>query len=92
MSAEGLRAAKLDALAPADTSWLADYEGAYYSDEIDVVYRVSQRDGRLVITRRKFNPIQPSPPAPLTVFNSRVFPERASLMPVFPSELRLFSS
>lgn len=52
------RPAKLTAMAPADSSRLEAYVGSYYSDEIDVVYRVSLIDGKLVITRRKFNPIQ----------------------------------
>jgi CubicO group peptidase (beta-lactamase class C family) len=55
---DGSRPTKFEAMLPADTSRMGDYEGLYYSDEIDLVYRVSQREGRLVVTRRKFNPIQ----------------------------------
>jgi CubicO group peptidase (beta-lactamase class C family) len=55
---DSYRPTKFAAMAPADTSHLDDYVGSYYSDEIDVVYRVSLRDRRLMITRRKFNPIQ----------------------------------
>ena len=37
----------------------SEFEGRYYSDELDTDYRIVQRDGVLVITRPKF------PPAPL---------------------------
>src|SRR5262245_12352162 len=37
---------------------LAEYAGAYYSDEIDATYRVALQDGKLVLLRRKF-PRQP---------------------------------
>lgn len=58
LTMDNSRPLKLEAMAPAETSRLEEYAGSYYSDEIDVVYRVSLSDGRLVVTRRKFNPIQ----------------------------------
>jgi CubicO group peptidase (beta-lactamase class C family) len=50
----------LDAMPPANASRLSEYEGAYYSEEIDSTYRVTLKGGNLVITRKK------NGPAPLT--------------------------
>lgn len=50
-----------DAVPPADTSKLSEYEGTYYSEEIDSAYRVVLKDGKLVVTRRKFGPTQLTP-------------------------------
>jgi len=33
---------------------LAEYTGAYYSDEIDSTYRVAIQDGKLTLLRKKF--------------------------------------
>jgi hypothetical protein len=52
---------KLDAMPPADTSKLSEYEGTYYSEEIDSTYRVTLKDGNLVVTRKKFGPVQLTP-------------------------------
>src|SRR5262245_51056136 len=46
----------MDAMPPADTSKLSEYEGAYYSEEIDSTYRVTLKDGKLVVTRKKAAP------------------------------------
>lgn len=35
---------------------LAEYAGAYYSDEIDSTYRVAVQDGKLVLLRKKYPP------------------------------------
>jgi hypothetical protein len=37
-------------------SGLSEFEGRYYSDELDTNYRIVQREGTLVITRPKFAP------------------------------------
>lgn len=52
----GLPAINYDAMPPADTSKLGEYEGTYYSDEIDSTYRVSLKDGKLIVARKKFGP------------------------------------
>ncbi|HYV03550.1 MAG TPA: serine hydrolase [Blastocatellia bacterium] len=41
---------------------LAEYAGAYYSDEIDSTYRVAVQDGKLTLLRKKFPavPLQPA--------------------------------
>ena len=36
---------------------LTGYAGSYYSDEIDATYRVSVREGKLTLLRRKFPPL-----------------------------------
>jgi CubicO group peptidase (beta-lactamase class C family) len=36
---------------------LAEYSGAYYSDEIDSIYRVAIKEGKLTLLRKKFPPI-----------------------------------
>jgi len=46
---------------PADASKLSEYEGAYYSEEIDSTYRVTLKDGNLVVTRKKAGPTQLTP-------------------------------
>ena len=51
----------MDAMPPADVSKLSDYEGTYYSEEIDSTYRVILKDGNLVVTRKKFEPTQLTP-------------------------------
>lgn len=55
------RPMRLEMMAPADTSRLAEFEGAYYSDEIDSTYRVALREGSLVILRKKFAPMSLNP-------------------------------
>jgi CubicO group peptidase (beta-lactamase class C family) len=52
---------KMDAMPPADISKLSEYEGAYYSEEIDSMYRVALKDGNLVVTRKKAGPTQLTP-------------------------------
>lgn len=49
------------AVPPADTSKLSEYEGTYYSDEIDSTYRVAVKDDKLVVTRKKFAPTPLTP-------------------------------
>jgi CubicO group peptidase (beta-lactamase class C family) len=51
----------MDAMPPADTSKPSEYEGAYYSEEIDSTYRVALKDGNLVVTRKKAGPTQLTP-------------------------------
>jgi hypothetical protein len=36
---------------------LAEYAGAYYSDEIDSTYRVALKDGKLTLLRKKYPPL-----------------------------------
>lgn len=55
------RPMRLEMMAPADTSRLAEFEGTYYSDEIDSTYRVALREGSLVILRKKFVPLALTP-------------------------------
>jgi CubicO group peptidase (beta-lactamase class C family) len=43
--------------APVPAGDLAEYKGLYYSDEIDTAYNIIERDGSLVITRRKYEDI-----------------------------------
>lgn len=50
-----------DAMPPADTTKLSEFEGAYYSEEIDSTYRVMMKDGKLMVTRKKFAPVQLTP-------------------------------
>ncbi len=57
----GRKPITLDAMPPADTSKLSEYEGAYYSDEIDSTYRVTLKDGTLVVTRKKGGQTQLTP-------------------------------
>lgn len=57
----GRPAINYDAVPPADTSKLSEYEGTYYSEEIDSTYRVSLKDGKLIVTRKKFGPTQLTP-------------------------------
>ena len=40
---------------------LAEYSGAYYSDEIDSIYRVAVKEGKLTLLRKKFPPIPLQP-------------------------------
>jgi len=61
LTAPGRPPLKLDAMPPPDTSKLAEYEGTYYSEEIDATYRVTLKDGNLVVTRKKFAPTQLTP-------------------------------
>jgi hypothetical protein len=51
----------MDAMPPADTSKLNEYEGAYYSEEIDSTYRVTLKDGALTVTRKKAAPTTLTP-------------------------------
>jgi CubicO group peptidase (beta-lactamase class C family) len=53
---EGRKPIMMDAMPPADTSKLNEYEGVYYSEEIDSTYRVTLKDGSLTVTRKKFAP------------------------------------
>lgn len=48
---------------------LAEYAGAYYSDEIDSTYRVAVKDGKPVLLRKKF-PQLPMQPIFTDAFNS----------------------
>jgi CubicO group peptidase (beta-lactamase class C family) len=57
----GRRPMSMDAVPPADASKLSEYEGAYYSEEIDSTYRVTLKDGNLVVTRKKAGPAQLTP-------------------------------
>lgn len=52
-----------EAVAPASLTpeEMAQYEGAYYSDEIDSVYNVKLDGGRLILTRKKNAPITLEP-------------------------------
>jgi CubicO group peptidase (beta-lactamase class C family) len=36
---------------------LAEYAGAYYSDEIDSIYRIAVNEGKLTLVRKKFPPL-----------------------------------
>jgi hypothetical protein len=36
---------------------LTEYAGAYYSDEIDSIYRIAVQDGKLTLLRKKFPPL-----------------------------------
>lgn len=38
---------------------LAEYAGNYYSEELDVIYKLSVKDGKLTMTRRKYGPLVP---------------------------------
>ena len=51
----------MDAMPPADASKLNEYEGVYYSEEIDSTYRVTLKDGNLVVTRKKAGPTPLTP-------------------------------
>jgi CubicO group peptidase (beta-lactamase class C family) len=42
---------------------LAEYAGGYYSEELDVVYKLIVKDGKLLMTRRKYGPLAPQPVA-----------------------------
>ena len=57
----GRKPMTMDAMPPADTSKLSEYEGTYYSEEIDSTYRVTLKDGNLVVTRKKAGPTQLTP-------------------------------
>jgi hypothetical protein len=51
----------MDAMPPADISKLSEYEGAYYSEEIDSTYHVTLKDSNLVVTRKKAGATQLTP-------------------------------
>ncbi len=57
------------AVPPAETSKLSEFEGMYYSEEIDSTYRITVNDGKLVVTRKKAGPI-PLTPAFRDAFSS----------------------
>ncbi len=38
---------------------LAEYAGSYYSEELDVVYKLAVKDGKLTMARRKYGPLVP---------------------------------
>lgn len=51
-----------DALPPFDSSVsLDEYQGDYYSGEIDSTYRITLKDGKLELTRKKYNPLTLQP-------------------------------
>ncbi len=51
-----------DALPPVDRDApLDEYQGDYYSGEIDAVYRVTLKDGKLALTRKKNGPVTLQP-------------------------------
>jgi len=58
---EGRKPITMDAMPPVDTSKLSEYEGAYYSEEIDSTYRVTLKDGALTVTRKKAAPTTLTP-------------------------------
>jgi CubicO group peptidase (beta-lactamase class C family) len=58
---EGRKPVTMDAMPPADTTKLGEYEGVYYSEEIDSTYRVALKDNKLVVTRKKAAPTQLTP-------------------------------
>jgi CubicO group peptidase (beta-lactamase class C family) len=57
----GRKPITMHAMPPADTSRLSEYEGAYYSEEIDSTYRIAVKDGNLIVTRKKAAPTQLTP-------------------------------
>jgi CubicO group peptidase (beta-lactamase class C family) len=57
----GRKPITMDAMPSADAPKLSEYEGAYYSEEIDSTYRVTLKDGNLVVTRKKAGPAQLTP-------------------------------
>ncbi|HQR35386.1 MAG TPA: serine hydrolase domain-containing protein [Blastocatellia bacterium] len=61
LSAEGRSLFTYVPMPPADTTKLSEYEGTYYSEEIDSTYRVLLKDGKLTVTRKKFGPTQLTP-------------------------------
>jgi CubicO group peptidase (beta-lactamase class C family) len=61
LSGAGRKPMTMEAMLPADASRLSEYEGAYYSEEIDSTYRVALKDNHLVVTRKKAEPIQLTP-------------------------------
>lgn len=61
VSREGARPIQLEAMPPPDNSKLSEFEGSYYSDEIDSTYRVALREGKLVLLRKKFDPVSLTP-------------------------------
>ncbi|HZS04447.1 MAG TPA: serine hydrolase domain-containing protein [Blastocatellia bacterium] len=63
IKAEGRKPIIFDAMPAASptTAQLAEYEGNYYSDELDATYRVALKDDRLVVMRRKYNPTPLAP-------------------------------
>ncbi len=69
LNIEGRSPSTYTATLPADTSKLSEYEGAYYSEEIDSTYRITVNDGKLVVTRKKAGPI-PLTPAFRDAFSS----------------------
>jgi CubicO group peptidase (beta-lactamase class C family) len=58
---EGRKPVTMDTMPPVDTSKLSEYEGAYYSEEIDSTYRVTLKDGALTVTRKKAAPTTLTP-------------------------------
>jgi hypothetical protein len=63
LTAEGRPPAVFEAVPPFTpaTAQLADYAGAYYSDEIDATYRVALQDDKLVLQRKKYQPVTLQP-------------------------------
>ncbi len=43
---------------------LADYEGAYYSEELGTTYRLAVKDSRLVVQHRRYEDIPLTPSGP----------------------------
>lgn len=56
LKVEGRPPVTMEAMPPADTSKLSEYEGLYYSEEIDSTYRVTLKDGMLFVFRKKATP------------------------------------
>lgn len=69
VNVEGRAPLIFSAVPPADTSKLSEYEGTYYSEEIDSTYRVSVKDGKLTVMRKKAGPT-PLTPAFRDAFSS----------------------
>lgn len=69
LNIEGRSPSIYASMPPADTSKLSEYEGTYYSEEIDSTYRVKLQDGKLVVTRKKAGPT-PLTPAFRDAFSS----------------------
>ncbi|HEX4950326.1 MAG TPA: hypothetical protein VFZ34_26915, partial [Blastocatellia bacterium] len=57
----GQRPMVFDAVPPADAAQLSQFVGSYYSDEIDSTYRVTLKDDKLMLTRKKADPLTLQP-------------------------------
>jgi CubicO group peptidase (beta-lactamase class C family) len=69
LTTPGRKPILFDALAPfpsdkgPNAQQLADCAGAYYSEEIDSVYKLAVQDGKLTLTRKKYQPVTLTPVA-----------------------------